>query len=216
MIKGLIFDLDGVIVDTARFHFKAWRELAAEWGYELSYKDNEQLKGVSRMDSIRKIAQWAEKDFEEEDLIKMANAKNELYLNLCESLGIQDVLPGVLRILHDGVNRGMKLAVGSASKNAMIVLKKLGIIDLFEVVVDGNMVTHSKPHPEVFLKAAASMGLKPNECIVFEDAQAGIEAAKAGGIFAVGVGLDMLRGCDFHLNNFKKINVEALIEKAKS
>ena len=144
--------MDGVIVDTARFHFKAWRELAAEWGYELSYKDNEQLKGVSRMDSIRKIAQWAEKDFEEEDLIKMANAKNELYLNLCESLGIQDVLPGVLRILHDGVNRGMKLAVGSASKNAMIVLKKLGIIDLFEVVVDGNMVTHSKPHPEVFLK----------------------------------------------------------------
>jgi len=216
MTKGLIFDLDGVIVDTARFHFKAWRELAAEWDYNLSYQDNEQLKGVSRMDSIRKIAQWAGKDFEQDALDKMATAKNELYLNLCESLTIQDVLPGVLRILHESVNRGLKLAVGSASKNAVVVLKKLGIIDLFDVVVDGNMVTHSKPHPEVFIKAARSMGLEPSECIVFEDAQAGIEAAKEGKMFAIGVSLDMLIGCDYQINNFKKITVETLLEKAES
>ncbi|MGD1998017.1 MAG: beta-phosphoglucomutase [Flavobacteriaceae bacterium] len=216
MTKGLIFDLDGVIVDTARFHYTAWRELAAEWGYKLSYKENEQLKGVSRMDSIRKIAQWAGKDFEQDALVKMATAKNELYLNLCESLSIQDVLPGVLRILHDSINKGLKLAVGSASKNATLVLKKLGIIDLFEVVVDGNMVTHSKPHPEVFIKAAQSMGLQPSECIVFEDAQAGIEAARAGNMFAVGVSLDMLIGCDYQINNFKKITVETLLEKAES
>jgi len=122
----------------------------------------------------------------------------------------------VLRILHDSKNKGLKLAVGSASKNAAVVLKKLGIIDLFEVVVDGNMVTHSKPHPEVFIKAAQSMGLQPSECIVFEDAQAGIEAARAADIFAVGVSLDMLRGCDYQINNFKKITVETLLEKAES
>ena len=111
MINAFIFDLDGVIVDTARFHYKAWRDLAAEWGYSLTYKDNEQLKGVSRMNSIQKIADWANKDFSLNELERMAEIKNEYYLNLCDSLGIQEVLPGVLLTIQECVDRGIKIGV---------------------------------------------------------------------------------------------------------
>ena len=214
-MMGFIFDLDGVIVDTARFHYKAWRDLAAEWGYSLTYKDNEQLKGVSRMNSIRKISEWAKIDLPQDELERMADIKNEYYLNLCDSLGIQDVLPGVLLTIQQCVDRGIKIGVGSASKNAKIVLNKLGIYHLFDTVVDGTMVRHSKPNPEVFIQAANNLNLPTSSCVVFEDAQAGIDAAKSADMFAVGVGFDLLRNCDRQINSFKNFDLDDFINEVQ-
>ena len=214
-MMGFIFDLDGVIVDTARFHYKAWRDLAAEWGYSLTYKDNEQLKGVSRMNSIRKISEWAKIDLPQDELERMADIKNEYYLNLCDSLGIQDVLPGVLLTIQQCVDRRIKIGVGSASKNAKIVLNKLGIYHLFDTIVDGTMVRHSKPNPEVFIQAANNLNLPTSSCIVFEDAQAGIDAAKSADMFAVGVGFDLLRNCDRQINTFKNFDIDDFIDEVQ-
>ena len=214
-MMGFIFDLDGVIVDTARFHYKAWRDLAAEWGYSLTYKDNEQLKGVSRMNSIRKISEWAKIDLPQDELERMADIKNEYYLNLCDSLGIQDVLPGVLLTIQQCVDRGIKIGVGSASKNAKIVLNKLGIYHLFDTVVDGTMVRHSKPNPEVFIQAANNLNLPTSSCVVFEDSQAGIDAAKSADMFAVGVGFDLLRNCDRQINTFKNFDLNDFINEVQ-
>lgn len=213
---GFIFDLDGVIVDTARFHYKAWRSLAEQWGYSLSHKDNEQLKGVSRMNSIRKISEWAKIDLPQDELERMADIKNEYYLNLCDSLGIQDVLPGVLLTIRQCVDRGIKIGVGSASKNAKIVLNKLGIYHLFDTIVDGTMVRHSKPNPEVFIQAANNLNLPTSSCIVFEDAQAGIDAAKSADMFAVGVGFDLLRNCDRQINTFKNFDIDNFIDEVQT
>ena len=214
-MMGFIFDLDGVIVDTARFHYKAWRALAEEWGYALSHKDNEQLKGVSRMNSIRKISEWAKVDLPQDELERMADIKNEYYLNLCDSLGIQDVLPGILLTIHQCVDRGIKIGVGSASKNAKIVLNKLGIYHLFDTVVDGTMVQYSKPNPEVFLQAASNLNVPTHLSVVFEDAQAGIEAAKSAGMFAVGVGFDLLRSCDKQIKSFKNFDLDDFISEVQ-
>ena len=214
-MMGFIFALDGVIVDTARFHYKAWRALAEQWGYSLSHKDNEQLKGVSRMNSIRKISEWAKIDLPQDELERMADIKNEYYLNLCDSLGIQDVLPGVLLTIQQCVDRGIKIGVGSASKNAKIVLNKLGIYHLFDTIVDGTMVRHSKPNPEVFIQAANNLNLPTSSCIVFEDAQAGIVAAKSAGMFAVGVGFDLLRNCDRQINTFKNFDLNDFIKEVQ-
>ena len=214
-MMGFIFDLDGVIVDTARFHYKAWRDLAAEWGYSLTYKDNEQLKGVSRMNSIRRISEWAKIDLPQDELERMADIKNDYYLNLCDSLGIQDVLPGVLLTIQQCVDRGIKIGVGSASKNAKIVLNKLGIYHLFDTVVDGTMVRHSKPNPEVFIQAANNLNLPTSSCVVFEDAQAGIDAAKSADMFAVGVGFDLLRNCDRQINTFKNFDLNDFINEVQ-
>ena len=215
-MMGFIFDLDGVIVDTARFHYKAWRALAEEWGYALSHKDNEQLKGVSRMNSIRKISEWAKVDLPQDELERMADIKNEYYLNLCDSLGIQDVLPGVLLTIKQCVDRGIKIGVGSASKNAKIVLNKLGIYHLFDTVVDGTMVRHSKPNPEVFIQAANNLNLPTSSCVVFEDAQAGIDAAKSADMFAVGVGFDLLRNCDKQINTFKNFDIDNFFDEVQT
>jgi len=215
-MMGFIFDLDGVIVDTARFHYKAWRALAEQWEYALSHKDNEQLKGVSRMNSIRKISEWAKVDLPQDELERMADIKNEYYLNLCDSLGIQDVLPGVLLTIQQCVDRGIKIGVGSASKNAKIVLNKLGINHLFDTIVDGTMVQHSKPNPEVFLQAANNLNLPTTSCVVFEDAQAGIEAAKSADMFAVGVGFELLRNCDKQINTFKNFDIDNFIDEVQT
>ena len=214
-MMGFICDLDWVIVDTARFHYKALRDLAAEWGYSLTYKDNEQLKGVSRMNSIKKIADWAKLDLPQDELERMSDIKNEYYLNLCDSLGIQDVLPGVLLTIQQCVERGIKIGVGAASKNAKIVLNQLGIHHLFDTVVDGTMVQHSKPNPEVFLQAARNLNVPTHSCLVFEDAQAGIDAAKSADMFAVGVGFDLLRNCDRQINTFKNFDLNDFINEVQ-
>jgi beta-phosphoglucomutase len=187
-IQAVIFDLDGVIVDTAQFHFIAWKELAAEWNYTLTPEDNEKLKGVSRMDSVNKIAQWANVQTKPEQLLDIAHRKNEIYLRFCNQLTPQHVLPGISTLINTLKANGVFISLGSASKNARFVLDKLGLLDVFDVVVDGNDVSKSKPNPEVFLKAAQRMGVSPEHCVVLEDAPAGIEAALAANMKVIGLG----------------------------
>ena len=187
-IQAVIFDLDGVIVDTAQFHFIAWKELAAEWSYTLTPEDNEKLKGVSRMDSVNKIAQWANVQTKPEQLLDIAHRKNEIYLRFCNQLTPQHVLPGISSLINTLKANGVFISLGSASKNARFVLDKLGLLGVFDVVVDGNDVSKSKPNPEVFLKAAQRMGVSPEHCVVLEDAPAGIEAALAANMKVIGLG----------------------------
>ena len=212
-IKGLIFDLDGVIADTAHLHYKAWYEIGQQWGFNLSISQNEELKGISRKDSIIKIANWAGRNLSEAELEDLAKKKNEKYLKFCENMGTGDILPGVYDFIITCGKKGFKLAVGSASKNAKFILQKLGIDDLFSIIVDGNMVEKSKPDPEVFLKGAEILNLKPNSCVVFEDSQSGIQAAINAGMFSVGVGQKHLESCNHMIENFNGFSPEKLISK---
>ena len=212
-IKGLIFDLDGVIADTAHLHYKAWCKIGQQWGFNLSITQNEELKGISRKDSIIKIANWAGRNLSESELEDLANKKNEKYLKFCQNMGTGDILPGVYDFIIACGKEDLKLAVGSASKNAKIILQKLGIDDLFSIIVDGNMVKKSKPDPEVFLKGAEILNLKPNSCVVFEDSQVGIQAAINAGMFSVGVGQKHLESCNHMIENFNGLSPEKLISK---
>jgi len=172
-VKGVIFDLDGVLVDTAVFHFQAWKRLAHELGFDFTEIENEQLKGVSRIASLEKILNWAGVDASESEKIEMAERKNRWYLDLVEQMKADEILPGSLELLHWLKKNGYQVALGSASKNAPLILEKTGMISFFDVLVDGNSVSLSKPNPEVFLKAARDLKLLPEVCLVFEDAQAG-------------------------------------------
>ena len=212
-IKGLIFDLDGVIANTADLHYRAWCKIGDQWGFNLSTAQNEELKGISRKDSILKIANWAGKSFTNEELDAFAFEKNKNYLSYCQTLGTKDILPGVYDFINSSMNKGLKLAVGSASKNAKIILQKLGILDLFSIIVDGNMVQNSKPDPEVFIKGAEILELEPKSCIVFEDSQAGIQAAINAGMFSVGVGQEDLESCNHKIKNFEGLSPEQLINQ---
>jgi beta-phosphoglucomutase len=187
-IKGLIFDLDGVIVDTAKYHFHAWKRLANSLGIDFTEEDNEQLKGVSRRGSIDKILNWGGLSISETEIEDLMLKKNEWYLELMGIIDASEILPGVARILNEAKDLDYKIALGSASKNASLILNQVNLTSLFEVVIDGNVVTKSKPDPEVFLKGAEGLGLANEECVVFEDSISGIDAALAGGMKAVGIG----------------------------
>ncbi len=187
-VKACIFDLDGVIVDTARFHYIAWKALAKELGFDFTEEDNEQLKGVSRMTSLEILLKIGEKSLSEEEKVRYAEEKNSLYLRYVEQMTPADVLPGVLTFLEELKEKGMGIALGSASKNAPLILERVGLTSLFDAVVDGTMVSEAKPDPQVFQTAARLLGLSPENCIVFEDARAGIEAAHRAGMKAVGIG----------------------------
>jgi len=187
-IKALIFDLDGILVSTEHNHFIAWKNTAKVLGISFDKYDNEQLKGISRADSLTKILELGNKTISEQYFNELLTKKNDFYLNSIQALNQENVLPGVLNLLKKAQEFGLKCAVGSSSKNARLILTKLDIDRYFNVIVDGNDVSHPKPHPEVFLKGAELMGVDPAECIVFEDAQSGIQAAKAGGFLAFGVG----------------------------
>ncbi|MNS90117.1 Beta-phosphoglucomutase [compost metagenome] len=196
-MKGAIFDLDGVIVDTAKYHFLAWSALAKELGFEFTEEHNERLKGVSRMESLRILLEIGEVDVPEEEQLKMADSKNEKYVEYISSLDESELLPEVRAYLMSLRDRGVKIALGSASKNAEFILNKLNISSLFDAVVDGNKVANAKPDPEVFLTACRELGLEPAECVVFEDAAAGVQAARAAGTGVVGIGrADILTGAD--------------------
>lgn len=187
-IKGLLFDLDGVIVTTEHNHFVAWKRTADELGVPFTERENEQLKGISRIDSLKLILKMGNVFISESEFEALLKSKNEFYLESIQSLNQSDLLPGVLDLLTKAKANGIKLGVGSSSKNSNFILGLLGIADFFEVVIDGNGVSDPKPHPEVFLNGAKALGLSPKECLVFEDAISGIQAAKAGGFTAVGVG----------------------------
>lgn len=183
----VIFDLDGVLVDTAVFHYQAWKRLAKQFDFDFTEAENEQLKGVSRVDSLNLILKWANKEASAEEKEQLAALKNTWYLELVENMKNGDVLPGTMELLRYLKTTEKKIALGSASKNAVRILEKTGIRHYFDAIIDGNAVVHSKPDPEVFLKAAASVGAPSTACVVLEDAQAGIEAARAAKMRVIAV-----------------------------
>ena len=202
MKTAIILDLDGVICDTAHFHFLAWHRLAAEYGYELTQADNEQLKGVSRVDSLKFILRLANKTLSNEQFETDLHRKNEWYLELVKDMGPSDTLTGVTAFFAEVANRKIPLALGSASKNAKMVLSRIGIIQAFDAIVDASQVVNGKPHPETFLKAAELLGIAPENCLVFEDSAAGVQAAIAGEMKAIGIGTpEYLPGAILHLRN---------------
>jgi beta-phosphoglucomutase len=188
--RACLFDLDGVLVDTARFHFQAWQELAESLGIPFSEADNEHLKGVSRVDSLEFILRLGHLELDSVTKQRLMDAKNARYLDLVAAMAPADVLPGVIGFLDSASEAGILLGVGSSSKNAVSILERIGLVDRFATVMDGNRITLSKPDPQVFLFGAAALNTPPSECIVFEDAPAGIAAARAGGFTAVGIGPD--------------------------
>jgi len=187
-IKACIFDLDGVIVDTAIYHYKAWRRLANSLGFDFSEQQNEQLKGVSRVRSLEIVLQAGGITKTDAEKDQLAAQKNAWYVEMINQMTTDEILPGAREFVQSCRDAGIKTALGSASKNSMTILEKLQIVHLFDAIIDGNKVTKAKPDPEVFLKGAEALGIEPQYCVVFEDAIAGVEAAKAGGMKAIGIG----------------------------
>lgn len=200
---AFLFDLDGVLVDTAVFHFQAWRRLTQELGFDIDEEFNETLKGISRMDSLERILEHGNIILNISEKEARAKKKNEWYLELVNTMTAADVLPGVEDFLKASKAQNIKIALGSASKNAQVILENTGILPYFDVLVDGNNVSRSKPDPEVFLKGATALQVSNEGCVVFEDAYAGIEAAKAAGMYAVGIGrADVLSNADRVIDSF--------------
>lgn len=187
-MKAFIFDLDGVIVSTDALHYQAWKRLADREGIYFDETINDRLRGVSRMASLEIILERAKRTYTSEEKEAMAEYKNSVYRELLQELTPSDRLEGVTETLEGLRKKGYKLAIGSSSKNTPIILEKIGYKGYFDAISDGNNITHSKPDPEVFLKAAEFLGENPEECYVVEDAAAGIDGAIAGGFTAIGVG----------------------------
>jgi beta-phosphoglucomutase len=192
VIKACIFDLDGVIVDTAHYHFLAWRRLGREFGIELTEKDNEKLKGVSRMQSLQIILDMGKIDISKDRKESLADRKNAWFVEYIEAMKPDEIFPGVKSLIKAIKKKGLKVALASSSKNAPRVIELLGISDLFDVVVDGSMIVDTKPDPEIFLLSAQQLNLKAKDCLVFEDAEAGVEAAIRAGMKCIGVGSENL------------------------
>jgi beta-phosphoglucomutase len=192
LIKACIFDLDGVIVDTARYHYLAWKRLAKELGVDLTLEDNERLKGVSRSRSLDIILELAGISLSALEKESLANKKNTWFVDYIDKMAPEEIYPGVKSLMRGIREQGIRLALASSSKNATKVIQLLHIHDEFDAIVDGTMITHTKPHPEIFLLAAQKLGVEPDSCVVFEDAEAGIEAAIAAGMKCVGVGSPVL------------------------
>jgi beta-phosphoglucomutase len=185
-IKGFIFDLDGVLTDTAEYHYRGWKRLAEEEGIPFTRQDNESLRGIPRRESLMLILK--ERAYPEEQILQMMERKNNYYLELIKEISPKDLLPGARELLEEIRAADLKAALGSASKNAPDVVRRLGIANLLDAISDGNSVERQKPAPDLFLHAARQLNLSPAECVVVEDAAAGIQAARAGGFHTVGLG----------------------------
>lgn len=210
-LKACLFDLDGVIVDTAKFHFIAWKEMAADLGFEFTEKENELLKGVSRMRSLDILLEAGKISKSESEKIQLADKKNKRYLEYVLKMTEEDILPGVERFLDDLRSNGILIGLGSASKNAPLILERIQLKEKFDAVVDGNSVAKAKPDPEVFLKCAGLLNVPPSACVVFEDAQAGIDAALNGGMNVIGIGsAENLSLADYIIPGFNKFDYELL------
>ena len=206
-VKGLIFDLDGVIVFTDKFHYQAWKKMADQMGIYFDEEINNRLRGVSRMESLEIILERYEgTSLSAEDKQSMAEEKNNTYRELLKTMTPADVTGEVRDTLRELKQKGFKLAIGSSSKNARFILEKVELLEAFDAISDGNNITYSKPDPEVFNKACEYIGEKPEECIVVEDAYAGIDAAKAGGMLAAAIGdASSYDKADFVLNTFSDL-----------
>lgn len=212
MIKAFLFDLDGVIVDTAIYHYQAWKQMANELGFDISEEFNEGLKGVSRMESLDLILAHGGIELSEDKKLSLATQKNENYLNLVSSMSPADILPGVSDFFAQVKKENIKTALGSVSKNAKLILERIGMLEDFDAIIDGTKITKGKPDPEVFLKGAEELGVLPTECLVFEDAVAGVEAAKNGGMKAVGIGKkEVLTRADVVVENLVGLDIHALM-----
>jgi beta-phosphoglucomutase len=212
MIKGFIFDLDGVLTDTAEYHFRGWKRLADELGIPFTRDDNEALRGIARRESLLLILK--EREFSEEQILEMMERKNQYYLELIRGITPRNVLPGARELLEEIRAAGLKSALGSASKNAVDVIRRLGIADLLDAVADGHSVERQKPAPDLFLHAASLLELSPSECVVVEDAAAGIEAARAGGFLSMGVGPgERLKEADLVLPNLQGVHLKDLLDR---
>jgi beta-phosphoglucomutase len=212
-IEACIFDLDGVIVDTAKYHYIAWKALAEELGFEFTPQDNERLKGVSRMRSLDILLEIGNLQFTEEQKLAMAEKKNTLYVSYIEKMTPEEILPGVQEFLQEIRNKGIRVALGSASKNSPMILRQIHLTEMFDVVVDGNSITEAKPNPEVFLRGAERLGITPEHCVVFEDAIAGIEAARNARMISVGIGdAQTLAMADMVIPGFEGFTYEKLLQ----
>ena len=214
-IKAFLFDLDGVIVDTAIYHYQAWKRLANELGFDISEAFNERLKGVSRMESLDLILEHGGLTLPDEKKVELAAQKNAWYLELVSRMTPEDILPGVASFFAQVRKAGLKTALGSVSKNAGMILDRIGMSEAFDAVIDGNKISKGKPDPEVFTKGAAELGFSSTECVVFEDAVAGVEAGKRGGMFVVGLGSpEILALADLVAPSLEALTVEEVLAKA--
>jgi len=187
-IKAIIFDLDGVICHTDQYHYQAWKELSDRLGIPFDERDNDRLRGVSRLESLNIILEKSDCQYSAQQKQAMAEEKNETYKKLLMQMTPEDLPEETLATLRELRARGLLLGIGSSSKNTKLILSRLGLAGFFDAVADGTAITYSKPDPEVFLLAAEKLGVSPAEALVVEDADAGIEAARAGGFFAAGIG----------------------------
>lgn len=214
MIDCCIFDLDGVIVDTAKYHYLAWKRLATRLGFDFTEHDNERLKGVSRVESLKIILSIGQTTLAPADFEFALKQKNDWYLDYINQIGPEEILPGVTGFLAEVRGRGIKTALGSASKNARLILERIGLLDQFDAIIDGNSVTNAKPDPEVFLAAAKAVGIPPERCVVFEDAAAGVEAALNAGMKCVGIGsADVLGKAHTLLPGFAGVNADTVFQR---
>lgn len=209
--KGFIFDLDGVIVDTAKYHFLAWRKLANSIGVDFTEVQNEQLKGVSRVRSLEKILEWGNTSLSETEFQKLMASKNEDYLSYIHKMDATEILPNVSKTLDFLIENNQPIALGSASKNARPILEKVNLLTKFNAIVDGNDVSKAKPDPEVFLIGAEQLKLMPKDCIVFEDSVAGIQAANTANMVSIGIGdQQVLHEADYVFKDFTEMSQEFL------
>jgi len=213
VIKACIFDLDGVIVDTAHYHFLAWKRLADELGIAFTEHDNERLKGVSRMRSMDILLELGGISLSPHEKERLANKKNSWFVDYIERMIPEEIFPGVKPLLIGLRSRGVKVGLASSSKNAQTIIQVLHIQHEFDAVVDGTMVTHTKPDPEIFLLAARRLGVSPQDCLVFEDAAAGVEAALAAGMRCIGIGSEnQLNKADRVFKSTDQFSVEMVHE----
>lgn len=211
-IKACLFDLDGVIVDTAKYHYEAWKKLANEkLGFDLTEEQNEQLKGISRMKSLDIMLEMGGVILSQEKKEEYAAIKNEWYKELIKDMSPDEIYPGATAFLDELKENGIKIGLGSASKNAMTIIRALGIAEYFEAIIDGNKVTEPKPHPEIFLNGAKELNIPAENCAVFEDAVSGVQSAINGNMYSIGVGSpDVLGEADMVISGLHEMDLAKL------
>ena len=210
-LQAVLFDLDGVLVDTAKYHYLAWKQLANSLGFDFTELQNEELKGISRVESLKKILTWGGLDFPQERQDELASLKNGWYVEMISEMKADEVLPDSFELLEELRTNQIKIALGSASKNAQLILDNTGLTPYFDAIVDGNVVSKSKPAPEVFLKGAEMLHISPSGCVVFEDASAGVEAALRATMKAIGIGSPKeLRKAHLVVEDLTKIQLKAI------
>lgn len=212
-MKAFLFDLDGVLVDTAHYHFLAWKQVCDTLGIEFTKKDNEKLKGIDRRNSLRLLLKLGDMDLSPEEFEAYLVKKNEIYMEMIEELGPKDLFEGVLSLFKALNEKNIKIGLGSASKNAKMILNKLEISDYFDAIVDGNMTTQGKPDPQVFLLNADILGVEVNDCTVLEDSEAGVDAAITANMKVIGIGSDpSIQHADLVYQDIENIELDKVLD----